>query len=29
LLVLIGLIIGLCIGVTRAVHGGIWQPNWT
>jgi hypothetical protein len=27
LLILIGLIIGLCIGVTRAVHGGVWQPN--
>jgi hypothetical protein len=27
LLLLIGLIIGLCLGVTRAVHGGVFHPN--
>jgi hypothetical protein len=27
LLLLTGLIIGLCIGVTKAVHGGVFHPN--
>lgn len=27
LLVVLGLIIGLCVGVTRAVHGGVFHPN--
>lgn len=27
LLVVLGLIIGLCVGVTKSVHGGVFHPN--